>query len=167
MIWNVVASVVAVFSVMNFIYVVYSPTVWELIGHVNGQIGALPENPLADSVNNLLINGIYVGFVPKYLVLAVAGIALVVGGLRSMDANFRHSLRWFAGVVVIFLLAALVDTVVVVPFGNSLAPTTFNVCWAFVLNLILVPMSFYFIYRSARSLVPLNRIVLTEPELQV
>jgi hypothetical protein len=167
MIWNVVASVVAVFSVMSGTYIFYSPTILELFGHVSGSVGSLPENPLADSVNNLVVNGLHLGFVPKYLVLAVAGVVLVVGGLRSTDANFRSSLRWFGKFVAVFLVVVSVDTLVVIPFGDPLAPTTFNVFWAFVLNLILVPISFYFVYRSARSLVPLNRLAPIETELEL
>jgi hypothetical protein len=111
---------------------------------VTGNYGFL-DNPSTGVVSGFIM---WLSVAP-YIVTASSGaVALPVGALRSRDRNFRRQLQWFA----LSLLAIL---------GFSLLGSFFFLIGS------PIQIGFYFVsyqttafclYRSARSLVPLNKI---------
>ncbi len=99
---------------------------------------------------------VVVFFVP----LVSGSILLPVVARRSGDPLLRRQLRYFA----LFLLPSIVATLlfgVIGPFFAASAPTGFALIGLDLVGDLTYVAASYFLYRSARSLVPLNKI---EPE---
>ena len=90
--------------------------------------------------------------------------ALLIGARRSRDPLLRESLKWF-GVSLLFLQLGilLVGVVEIVILGLSNYYMNFSygaVPWS-----VVIVFFGYALYRSARSLAPLNRLPPIEPEM--
>ncbi len=93
-------------------------------------------------------NLVYGLSVMPYIVTPLSGVvALSVGALRSRDRNFRRQLQWFAlSLLLLFGLSVLAN---LVPNNSPIQNDIYGVSFLTV---------GYCLYRSARSLVPLNKI---------
>jgi hypothetical protein len=95
-------------------------------------------------------SGITLGGLGLALDAFVGAVILPIASRRSRDFVLKRHLKWFA------LFIAFVFLSVFLPFGP---PGTYENA---AVSFPLVVLGGYFIYRSAKSLVPLNRISLTE-----
>jgi len=84
---------------------------------------------------------------PFLLTIIVGVILLPLGGLRSSDHNFRKQLQWFALGLLFPFVISLLD--LLVPNNSVLQNDSYSVVFLLI---------GYCYYRSARALVPLNRI---------
>lgn len=87
------------------------------------------------------------------LVTAISGVVVVPTiAFRSRDAVFRTHLRWFAlfeGTVLILIAASALGIVLI---------TSISASGSSLIEFASLLAGGYFLYRSARSLVPLNRL---------
>jgi hypothetical protein len=95
------------------------------------------------------------------VVVALIGAPpMLIGARRSMDPNLRGSLKWF-GLSLLFFLGIILVGVVETRLGLSTYYTTSSygeIPYAAVLILVA-----YALYRSIRSLEPINRLPAPEP----
>jgi hypothetical protein len=97
-------------------------------------------------------------FVPIVVPLAAGAIVLPVVGLRSKDVQLRRQLLWFG----FFALSILAITIIL---ANLVAPSLTSSITSLQTLLVQdvgVFIGGYCLYRSVRSLVPLNRISLED-----
>ena len=96
---------------------------------------------------------------PLLLLVVIGAPPMLVGARRSMDPNLRGCLKWF-GLALVSLIGVLLV---------SFAELALNMLSAEPLNYSQIPYNAvvllfgYFLYRSARSLAPINRITSLEP----
>jgi hypothetical protein len=94
----------------------------------------------------------------QYFVLTFAAMALLVGGRRSGDANFRSSLGWYFAALMVTIAGNVASFLLIA--GDPLADTPVDFAWGLVQNFVVWPVALYFLYKCARSLVPLNKLAL-------
>jgi hypothetical protein len=134
-----------------------------IFGSVLISITALaPPQPVLSDHNIISVFGYTLGFALQYLVLAVAAVALLVGGRRSGDANFRGSQGWYFAALVVTIAGNVASFLLIA--GNPLADTPVDLAWGFAQNFIVWPLALYLLYKCARSLVPLNKLVPPESD---
>jgi len=96
------------------------------------------------------------------LLVVIGAPPMLIGARRSMDPNLRGSLKWFA-----LALLSIVG-LPLVTFGElevGLPPTSVGPLVYGQIPYNLVALLFgYLLYRSARSLAPINRLQAVEPE---
>ena len=96
-----------------------------------------------------------------FAVALIGAPPMLIGARRSMDPNLRGSLKWF-GLSLLFFLGIILVGVVETELNLSTYYTTSSygeIPYAAVLILVA-----YALYRSARSLEPINRLPAIEPE---
>jgi hypothetical protein len=103
-----------------------------------------------------------IGF-PLFLLPFIVGApAILIGARRSKDPVLRGSLKWFGALLLVFLLNALLSFVELVILNISSYDATYSYpALAFAPGMIL---GAYCLYRSARSLAPVNRLLMTESD---
>jgi len=103
-----------------------------------------------------------VGF-PLFLLPFILGApAVIIGARRSRDRVLRGSLKWFGAVLALFLANASISFVELVVLGISSYDSSFSYP-----ALAFAPMTIiasYCLYRSARSLAPINPLPAVESE---
>jgi hypothetical protein len=112
------------------------------------QIGIF--NGVFYNINLPEVAGLIILPAPLVLLVVVGGIFLPVSAKRSKDPTIRRQLEWF-GLFVLLSYTGLIITDLI-PGGPSFQTV-------FIGDPFFIA-SGYFIYRSARSLVPLNKITL-------
>jgi hypothetical protein len=124
--------------------------------YYNSSVGLTPTNPVIGFIES-------VGWsIPASVAFGISAAALVIGTRRSADPVLKTSLKWLGLVLILFVLSFLVTTIE----GFILPPTVTQ--FEFFYSYYVLPSglvgiaSAYCLYRSARSLAPLNRI-LVEP----
>lgn len=118
--------------ILNLVGVIITPFATGLIQFTGVGLGPIP------SYVGLL------GFVPILSTLFYGVVLLPIAAFRSKDSTLRHHLGWFG----LFMLIQLVYAATASLTGNGLT----NILFIF---------GGYCLYRSARSLVPLNRLSLS------
>lgn len=93
----------------------------------------------------------FLGIVSSFFPLVVGAPALLIGAERSRDPVLRGSFKW-VGVVLLLILATFFEGLFLGPVTNPSGPIS-----AFLSAVIGIPAS-YALYRSARSLAPINRL---------
>lgn len=95
-------------------------------------------------------------------VLITAIPALLLSARRSGDAVFRRSLKWFGffGIAYLLLFVWYIVSLFIVGFANY--PNVGIVIPLVTIGYIITGSEAYCLYRSARSLVPLNKLSLFE-----
>jgi hypothetical protein len=89
-----------------------------------------------------------------FLLTGVAGLFLLVAARRSRDTNLKRNLRWFGLFAVSLLTSFIAEAAATSPLGPLM-----NVEYAgATIAAVGLLAGGYFLYRSARALVPLNRI---------
>ncbi|HYB04877.1 MAG TPA: hypothetical protein VED17_10460 [Nitrososphaerales archaeon] len=118
-----------------------------LLGEFSG-----PPVPLS-GVEGIIL-GLF-GFLLALIVVPLVGVLLLpLASRRSGDATLRRQIRWF-GAFALFVFG----TVLLAPFTGSATATTFA---QQVVGLVGGSGAGYALYRSAKSLVPLNKMAGTE-----
>jgi hypothetical protein len=101
------------------------------------------------------------GFPLVLFPLVLAVLALLVGARRSRDSLLRGSLAWFGAALFLALVRALISLVEMAVLNISTYDSTYSYpALAFGPAYIL---GTYALYRSARSLAPINRLHTIEP----
>jgi hypothetical protein len=95
----------------------------------------------------------------SFLVLAFAAIPTYLAARWSGDPNYNQSLEWFGLALVMSVIQNIGFNTLLQGVGTGIVYTPVGFVWTVVANFALEPIIFYSIYRTARSLVPLNRIV--------
>ena len=110
--------------------------------------------------NSDLGNALWTVFVAFPFVLG--GPALLIGARRSRDPVLRGSLKWLGVVLLIAFVGMLVDDVV----GSipNISLSDFYYSYPALPGAVFSIVGTYAIYRSARSLAPVNRLQAIEPE---
>ncbi len=101
-------------------------------------------------VISLVISSVYPALsfvsVPALVFLFILGApAVLIGARRSKDRLFRNSFKWFGAFLLLFLFLVIVG--------------------AFLGNVVAIPVllvAAFFLYRSVRSLAPINRLSLDD-----
>ncbi|HXZ89527.1 MAG TPA: hypothetical protein VEG61_00565 [Candidatus Dormibacteraeota bacterium] len=155
-IWSVLALNVAVTTYVS----IYLPTCMTAV-----RTGAC----IRAALHNLRLLGLVVGFLASLgwlvsiLFLIPAAAALLIGAKRSMDLVLRESVKWL-GLALLCVVPLVLVAVVEGPILHlSYYYTTYSygaVPW----NVSFILLG-YALYRSARSLVPLNRLAPIETEM--
>ena len=102
------------------------------------------------------------GFPLVLFPLVLAVLALLVGARRSRDPLLRGSLAWFGAVLLLALVRVLISLVEMAILNITTYDSTYSYpALAFAPAFIL---GAYALYRSARSLAPINRLQPIEPE---
>lgn len=96
---------------------------------------------------------------PLFLIIVTGGGVLPVAARRSMDASFRRSLEWLA----LFVAAVFIGVGSIGEPSVTVSLDTLAIPLTITISIYLVGT--YFLYRSARALVPLNRLSLDEADL--
>lgn len=102
----------------------------------------------------------FVSMIPFYLPVILGSIFLPVGALRSRDPALRWHLGWFFLFLLLLLVTSILFFVLLIPVPSSLE-RLLNIGLTYV-NSLSYNVGGYFLYRSARSLAPLNKITLSE-----
>jgi uncharacterized membrane protein YhaH (DUF805 family) len=104
-----------------------------------------------------------IGF-PLFLLPFVVGApAILIGARRSRDTVLRTSLKWIGGALGLFLLSALLAFVEMIVLGISAYDAVLSYP-----ALVFAPgdiLGAYCLYRSARSLSPVNTLSSVAPEI--
>ena len=87
--------------------------------------------------------------------LAIGGPAIITAGIRSRDSALRKSLKWFG----LFILAFLAPGSLY--FLSLFVKGIFQGSIVAISGFVFIPMA-YCLYRCVRSLVPINRLLLSE-----
>jgi len=95
--------------------------------------------------------------------LVLGGAALLIGGRRSRDRVLRESVKWL-GVGLVCVGVGFVFVIAITAILNLSNYYTTYSYGAVPFNVVLF-LTCYAIYRSARSLAPLNRLPPIEPEI--
>jgi len=132
--WSRLRLLLSALIIVALIYVWASVTYDVLNGYT---VGATPTGV----VLTILV------YVPVSVPLIAAAAVLPIVGLRSKDPVLRRHLLWFG-------LFAVSLGVITVGLGSQLA----NPLWALLAEDLGVVVGGYCLYRSARSLVPLNKL---------
>jgi hypothetical protein len=139
---------------------------WEKLRYVLwGDLGLAAIYLVLAAVDPLSENsglGGAIGF-PLFLLPFIAGgpVVIIAAG-RSKDHVLRGSLKWFGVVLLAFLFNALISFIEMFLFNISQYDASFSYpALAFVPGAIL---GAYALYRSARSLAPMNRLSPTESD---
>lgn len=106
--------------------------------------------PYSSFYSNFSVLGIVLGFSPYFPALIVGAMILPIAARRSKDPILHRNLTWFA----LFVAGVFISTL---PF-DLLSDIFQEVSGTY----LLVLPAIYFLYRSAKALVPLNRLSLTE-----
>jgi hypothetical protein len=105
------------------------------------------------------------GFPLLLLPFIIGAPALLIGVRRSRDPILRRSIEWFTGLLLLFLANALLSFMVLIVFDVTSYAATYSYP-----ALVFAPGMFlgsYCLYRSARSLAPINRLQLIDPETSI
>jgi hypothetical protein len=121
--------------------------------YYNLSTGVSPSNPVIGFIES-------VGWsIPATIAFGISAAALVIGTRRSADPVLKTSLKWLGVVLIFFVLNNIVTTVEGFIFTNITQFEFFYSYYAIPAGLLEIA-SAYCLYRSAKSLVPINRISL-------
>ena len=106
----------------------------------------------------------FVSFMSYLSPIILGAIFLPLGALRSRDPTMRRHLGWFLLFVLLILVTSLVFLVLLIPVPSNLEALRYvAVEYGAALT---YSIGGYFLYRSARALAPLNRLVVEETMMQ-
>jgi uncharacterized membrane protein len=115
------------------------------------------------SVGGALLNDVGTpAFLLEFVIVGVTVLGVFTTARRAGDYGYRRSLEWF-GISLVVILgqnAGFVPLTTVA--SNVFAYSTVNVAWGLIANLILLPFIAYCFYKCSRTLVPLNRLSLSD-----
>jgi hypothetical protein len=103
----------------------------------------------------------FLGFPLLLLPFIIGAPALLIGVRRSRDLVLRRSLEWFSALLMFLVANALLSFIVLIVFNV----TTYDATYSFP-ALVFAPGMFlgsYSLYRSARSLAPINQLQAIDP----
>jgi len=113
-------------------------------------------NDILQGNNNNMHSGPGVPVAFAWILSFASLFVFVPIALRARDPTFRRHLKWLA----VFAAATLIDIFASGALGSVTSSSPSTGVGALVGNLLFFTVVAYFLYRSARALVPLNRIPL-------
>jgi hypothetical protein len=111
-------------------------------------------------VEYFLVNGVW--YALTLVIFFFAAAALVTGARRSRDPFLRASLKWLGLLLSLFVVRILVAAVETTVLGISLSDASYS--YPALPTAAVVILGAYGLYKSARSLAPVNRLPSIEPE---
>jgi hypothetical protein len=115
------------------------------------------------SIGGAMLNDIGTSaFLLEFVILGLTSVGVFTTARRAGDHGYRRSLEWFG----LSLVAILADNAGFIPITTT-ASTVFafnavDVAWGLAANLLILPFVAYCLYRCSRTLVPLNRLSLSD-----
>ena len=118
---------------------------------------ALPQSVFQGDFSS---TGVLLGYLPVFVVVLSGAVVLPIAARRSGDATLRKHLAWFALFVAGIFLSNTPNAVQGLSSGQGdlLAPSALSLGLQYLIGL----GASYFIYRSVRSLAPLNKLSLSD-----
>jgi len=116
---------------------------------------SISDNFSTTAVAPLAVNYLFL------LVPAVAGApALLIGALRSRDPALRSHLKWLGLTLVLFFISVAIGAIAGVSSASGvISSSSPSYSLVAIVSDVFYVLAFYTLYRSARALAPINRLV--------
>jgi hypothetical protein len=98
-------------------------------------------------------------FLSSFVIIAISIVPILMAARWSGDAHYRRSLQWFGIAIAGLVLVNFGFQILMTGIGRGLVYSDSGFVWSIFANFALVPALFYSIYMCARSLVPLNQVI--------
>ncbi len=137
------------------------PLFWILLVGLEIFSFVFPGSPLRNGLSSGPSSaGIVLAYSPLLVILVTGVLILPVAARRSGDGTLRRHLIWFALFVAGVFLSSAPNLIQLVSVGQgfSFVPSALPFSFTYLISLI----ASYFMYRSVKSLAPLNKLSLSE-----